>query len=159
MADLMQLDRHIDLIIPRGSNALVRSIQEQAKGIPVLGHAEGICHVYIDKEADVDKAIRIVTDSKCDYPSACNAMETLLVHETLLGTPAFEKIIIALKTHNVSIVCNPETHTLLCPSHTHFYPALLSLSPSLVPISIFSHEYTQDLPISIHPTFFLIRPF
>jgi glutamate-5-semialdehyde dehydrogenase len=77
--ELLGLDDFIDLIVPRGSNAFVKHIMDNTR-IPVLGHADGICHVYVDKEADLDMARRITVDSKCQYVSVCNAAETLLVH-------------------------------------------------------------------------------
>ena len=107
IGDLLKMDQYIDLIIPRGSGDLVKSIKEQSKLIPVLGHAEGICHVYLDKHADLDKAVRIVLDSKTDYPSACNAMETLLIHEELLHNGQFDQVCASLKQAGVSIYAGP----------------------------------------------------
>ena len=78
--ELLALDQYVDLMIPRGSNALVQYIQNNTK-IPVMGHADGICHVYVDKDADLDMAVSVVVDSKCQYPAVCNAVETLLVHK------------------------------------------------------------------------------
>lgn len=75
---LLALDDVIDLMIPRGSNALVKYIKENTR-IPVLGHADGICHIYIDPEADLQRAVALTEDSKCQYPAVCNAVETLLV--------------------------------------------------------------------------------
>lgn len=80
VAEMLSEDKSIDLIIPRGSNSLVKYIQENTK-IPVLGHASGICHIYVDEVADYKKALRIIEDAKCQYPAACNAVETILVNE------------------------------------------------------------------------------
>ena len=79
---LLKLDGLVDLIIPRGSNALVRFIQDNTR-IPVLGHADGICHLYVDQEVDVAQALRVSLDSKTQYPAACNAIETLLLHRAV----------------------------------------------------------------------------
>lgn len=79
---LLELDQYVDLIIPRGSNSFVRYVQDHTR-IPVLGHADGICHLYLDSAAEITKAIRITVDAKTHYPAACNAIETLLVHQEI----------------------------------------------------------------------------
>lgn len=110
ISDLLSLEGHIDLVIPRGSTELVRSIQDQSHHIPVMGHAEGICHVYVDNDADLDKALKIIRDSKCDYPAACNAMETLLLHEDLVNSGAafFTDVCTMLKREGVKIYSGPK---------------------------------------------------
>ncbi|HKP14201.1 MAG TPA: glutamate-5-semialdehyde dehydrogenase, partial [Blastocatellia bacterium] len=77
--EMLKAEGCVDLIIPRGSNALVRFVQENTN-IPVLGHADGLCHVYVDRAADLGKALAIMKDAKLSYPSACNAVESLLIH-------------------------------------------------------------------------------
>ncbi|KAK7794902.1 hypothetical protein R5R35_005662 [Gryllus longicercus] len=114
ISDLLSMDQHIDLIIPRGSTELVRSIQQRSQHIPVLGHAEGICHVYVDRDADLHKALKIVRDSKCDYPAACNAMETLLLHEDLVKNGSFfVDVCSMLKKEGVTIYAGPNLSQLL----------------------------------------------
>lgn len=80
VSDMLTLDQYIDLIIPRGSNAFVRYIMDHTS-IPVMGHADGLCHVYIDAKADPQKAVPIAVDSKAQYVAVCNAAETLLIHK------------------------------------------------------------------------------
>lgn len=102
ISDLLKLDDVIDLVIPRGSNKLVSQIKESTK-IPVLGHADGVCHVFIDKCADMEKAQRIILDAKIDYPAACNAMETLLVHEALIQSGALQELVSVLQSKGVTL--------------------------------------------------------
>ena len=78
--ELLACRESVDLIIPRGSNAFVQHIMSRTS-IPVMGHADGICHIYVDKDADLDMAVRILCNAKCSRPSVCNAIETILVHE------------------------------------------------------------------------------
>lgn len=79
---ILEMDEYIDLLIPRGSNSFVRFIQDNTR-IPVLGHAAGICHVYVDPDADMEKALNVALDSKVQYPAVCNAAETLIVHNDI----------------------------------------------------------------------------
>ncbi|KAK9324996.1 Aldehyde/histidinol dehydrogenase [Lipomyces orientalis] len=106
VSDLLKQDRYIDLVIPRGSNELVRSIKSNTK-IPVLGHADGLCSVYVHGDADVDMAVRIVIDSKTNYAAACNAAESLLVQRCALKShlPSLAE---ALLDVGVSLKVTPE---------------------------------------------------
>uniref|UniRef100_A0A8C4N0B4 Aldehyde dehydrogenase 18 family, member A1 n=2 Tax=Eptatretus burgeri TaxID=7764 RepID=A0A8C4N0B4_EPTBU len=105
--DVAAVCQLVDLAIPRGSSALVRSVAKAAGTVPVLGHSEGICHVYVDEHACMDMALKIVRDSKCDYPAACNAMESLLIHRALLRSPSFEQLVDMLHSENVQIRAGP----------------------------------------------------
>ncbi|MBD2296592.1 glutamate-5-semialdehyde dehydrogenase [Anabaena sphaerica FACHB-251] len=109
--ELLQLDKYVDLIIPRGSNSFVRFVQENTR-IPVLGHADGICHLYVDQAADIDKAINITVDSKTQYPAACNAIETLLVHSSI-ASEFLPKVAAALAAHNVELRGDKRTLQIL----------------------------------------------
>jgi len=79
VAELLGMHGLVDLVIPRGSKELVEYVQANT-GIPVLGHSEGVCHIYVDESADEALALRVIEDAKADYPAACNAVETVLVH-------------------------------------------------------------------------------
>ncbi|MFW6117604.1 MAG: glutamate-5-semialdehyde dehydrogenase [Thermoproteota archaeon] len=80
--ELLELEDKVDLLIPRGSKSFIKFIQENSR-IPVLGHAEGLCHIYVDKDADLKKAEKVSFDGKTQYPAVCNAIDTLLVHEEI----------------------------------------------------------------------------
>jgi len=99
--EMLKMDDTIDLLVPRGSNEFVQFIMDHSN-IPVLGHADGICHVYVDPDADLSMAVRIVVDAKVQYVAVCNAMETLLVHRTI--APQFlPKVQEALALHKVEL--------------------------------------------------------
>lgn len=104
--ELLSLDEYVDLIIPRGSNKLVKYIQTNTK-IPVLGHASGICHIFVDESANKKHVSKICVDAKTQYPSACNAVETILVHKNYDGLDELKE---ALNNAGVKIVENPETY-------------------------------------------------
>jgi glutamate-5-semialdehyde dehydrogenase len=111
VSSLLMQDSLIDLVIPRGSNDLVRYVKSNTK-IPVLGHADGLCSAYIHSDADLATAVRVIVDSKTDYPAACNSIETLLVHEDVLGT-IFPQIAESLLTRKVSLRCDPQSKAAL----------------------------------------------
>jgi glutamate-5-semialdehyde dehydrogenase len=109
--DMLKMDRYIDLIIPRGSNDFVRYIMDNSR-IPVMGHADGICHCYVDEFADLEMAVRIVVDSKTQYVAVCNATETLLVHEKVAAQflPVLKS---ALDSKNVEVVGCDKTMAII----------------------------------------------
>ena len=109
--ELLKLDEYVNLIIPRGSNSFVRFVQENTR-IPVLGHAEGICHIYIDKLADIQKAVAITVDAKTQYPAACNAVETLLIH-TDIATEFLTAVATKLEEHQVELRGDVATQKIL----------------------------------------------
>ena len=105
VAEMLKCDKYINLIIPRGGNKLVKFIKENTK-IPVLGHADGICHIFVDETADLEMAIKIVTDAKTQYPSACNSVETLLIHEKF---PNIDNLLAALQLSEIQLINKPES--------------------------------------------------
>lgn len=104
IAGLLSLDQYVDLVIPRGSNELVRYVKENTK-IPVLGHADGLCSIYLAADADEKIAVDVIVDAKTHYPAACNAAETLLVDEAALTT-IMPKVAEALLMKGVSLRCD-----------------------------------------------------
>ena len=109
IGDLLNMENSnsIDLIIPRGSGELVKSIKQKSKMIPVLGHADGVCHIFVDQYANADKAIEIIIDSKTDYPAACNAAETLLFHNECINNGLLDAVIKRLKSLGVEMYSGP----------------------------------------------------
>ncbi|KAE9327116.1 Delta-1-pyrroline-5-carboxylate synthase B, partial [Phytophthora fragariae] len=111
ISDLLRLDDVIDLCIPRGSGSMVSYIKKNTR-IPVLGHAEGVCHMYIHGAADVKKAIELAIDAKTDYPAACNALETLLIDESLVTSGQDKEILAALEEAGINLHIAPNAAKL-----------------------------------------------
>lgn len=139
--NMLSLDKYIDLIIPRGGNNLVRFIKENTK-IPVLGHADGICHIFVDESADLEKAKRVIIDAKTQYPSACNAVETLLIHKDFKYTTELLK---ALEEAGVELIAKPENW------HTEYSDKILSyklvstLEEAIEHINEYSSGHTESI--------------
>ena len=114
--ELLSCNKSVDLLIPRGSNAFVQYIMNNTK-IPVMGHADGICHTYIDKDADIDKAIPIIIDAKTQYTAACNSTETLLIHRDVADEmlPAIAR---SLKDHGVKLRGTAEAAEIIKQAYT-----------------------------------------
>lgn len=120
---LLQLDQYIDLVIPRGGNELVRNVKQNTQ-IPVLGHADGLCTVYLRADCPVSMAVRLLIDAKTSYPAACNSVETLVVDEDALATvlPAVAE---ALLSKGVSLRCDASAKAALASSMDKHEAALL----------------------------------
>jgi len=101
VAELLGMHGLIDMVIPRGSKALVEYVQANTR-IPVLGHAEGVCHIYVDRSFDEAIALRVIEDAKTDYPAACNAVETVLVHREV-ATEFLPKLLERLRLRGVKV--------------------------------------------------------
>ncbi|KAL8798855.1 MAG: hypothetical protein Q9182_006333 [Xanthomendoza sp. 2 TL-2023] len=153
IASLLECDDHIDLVIPRGSNELVRYVKANTR-IPVLGHADGLCNIYIHPDAEPESCVRILLDSKLGYPAACNSVETLLIHEAALTThlPAIAS---ALVQQGCSLRCDSTSKTSLESSLPADKAALLQeaveedydtefLSPILAVKTVIPPAYAPD---------------
>lgn len=105
VGEMLKCDKYINLIIPRGGNSLVKFIKENTK-IPVLGHADGICHIFVDESADLAMAEKVIVDAKTQYPSACNSVETLLIHENFAKK---DELLAALQLAEIKLELSPES--------------------------------------------------
>lgn len=141
VAEMLKLDNYIDLIIPRGGNKLVQYIKENTR-IPVLGHADGICHIFVNKDADFDKSIRIITDSKLQYPSACNSVETLLIHSEFARK---EELLSRLKDAGVEPISNPESWHKEYSDNRLAYKYVNSLEEAIDHINTYSSGHTESI--------------
>ncbi len=141
VAEMLKQDKYIDLIIPRGGNSLVKFIKENTK-IPVLGHADGICHIYVDESADIEKAKNIIIDAKTQYPSACNAVETILVHEKFKYKEELKK---AITEAGVEIIYTPESWHKEYGEKKLSYKEVSSLDEAIEHINEYSSGHTESI--------------
>ncbi len=152
--EMLKLDKYIDLIIPRGSNAFVQYIMNNSN-IAVMGHADGICHTYIDKDADVEMAVRVATDAKTQYVSVCNATETILIHKDIAQI-VLPKLAESLQSHNVEIYgCERTKQIISCETATNWKSEWLdykvsirivdSLEDAIEHINTYSSRHTEAI--------------
>ncbi|MBR1425812.1 glutamate-5-semialdehyde dehydrogenase [bacterium] len=139
IAKMLKCDEYINLIIPRGGNKLVQFIKENTK-IPVLGHASGICHIFVDKNADIDIASRVIVDAKTQYPSACNAVETLLIHSDFSQK---EELLASLQIEEIKLVSNPESWDMEYGDKILSYKFVHSIDEAIDHINKFGSGHTD----------------
>ena len=141
VARMLKCDNYINLIIPRGGNNLVKFIKENTK-IPVLGHASGICHIFVDKSADIDMASKIVIDAKTQYPSACNAVETLLIHKDF---PKTDELLASLQLSEIKVINNPESWDIEYGDKILSYKFVNSLNEAIEHINQYGSGHTDSI--------------
>ena len=141
VAEMLKCDKYINLIIPRGGNKLVKFIKESTK-IPVLGHADGICHIFVDETADLDMAIKVIVDAKTQYPSACNSVETLLIHEKF---PDTEKLLASLQLAGIKLVDNPDTWAFEHGDTTLAFKKVKNLDEAIEHINTYGSGHTDSI--------------
>lgn len=141
VAKMLEMNDYIDLIIPRGGNELVKFIQSNTK-IPVLGHADGICHIFIDESADLKMAENIVIDAKTQYPSACNAVETLLIHKNFKYK---NELLDAIKYANVQLIDNPASWAFEYSDRILAYKSVQNLDEAISHINTFGSGHTDAI--------------
>lgn len=141
VAEMLKQDKYIDLIIPRGGNKLVKFIKENTK-IPVLGHADGICHIFVDESADLDKAKNIIIDSKTQYPSACNSVETVLIHKDFKFKNELTE---SLKEAGIEIILSPESWHIEYGEKKLSLKTVNSLEDAVEHINEYSSGHTESI--------------
>lgn len=137
--ELLKLDEYIDLIIPRGSNKLVNFIKENTK-IPVLGHASGICHIFVNKDAELEMAKKIIYDAKTQYPSACNSVETVLVHKSFEKTEELKEF---LTSNGIKVIENPERFDIEYSDKILTFKPIENLDAAIDHINKFGSHHTD----------------
>ena len=139
--NMLEMDAYIDLIIPRGGNSLVKFVKENTK-IPVLGHADGICHIFVDESADLEKAKRIIIDAKTQYPSACNSVETILIHKAFKYETELLK---ALEEEDIELISTPESWHKEYSDKILAYKIVHSLDEAIEHINTYSSGHTESI--------------
>ena len=139
--NMLSMDKYIDLIIPRGGNSLAKFIKENTK-IPVLGHADGICHIFVDASADLEKSKRVIIDAKTQYPSACNSVETILIHKDFKYETELLK---ALEDADIELIATPESWHKEYSDKILSYKFVSSLEEAIEHINEFSSGHTESI--------------
>jgi len=141
VAEMLKCDKYINLIIPRGGNNLVKFIKENTK-IPVLGHADGICHIFVDQSANLEMAQKVVIDAKTQYPSACNAVETLLIHKDF---PNKNELLGALQLSEIKLINNPDNWAFEYGDKILAYKTVENINEAIEHINTYGSGHTDSI--------------